>query len=104
MDPHSGWGLVGLAVAKQQFSLANVTQALIVAGITAAATTYATTRVLEREVQYIRDMMQEQRQVIEKLAVKVNEIEMRQAEAIALRKATDADLQAQINRVREGKR
>jgi len=71
VEPHSTFGGLFLLAVRQQLSVIAIVQALLVAGITASVTTYATAqRVDERlkeVVQEIRDIRQDHSAIRERI-------------------------------------
>ena len=70
------------STAQRMATVAGVTQALIVAGITASATGYVSAQVLRSEVGYLRETIERLDRDQRAMSAKVAEIEVRQARAI----------------------
>ena len=86
IDPNTT-GILALMMtaAQRQLSVVGITQALIVAGITAGATGYVSAQVLQREVGYLRETIERLDREQRATAAKVTAVELRQAAAIAER-------------------
>ena len=101
MDP-TNMGLLAIvgSTAQRMATVAGVTQALIVAGITASATGYVSAQVLQREVGYLRESIERLDREQRATAAKVAAVELRQAAAIAERVENQAYQQQQLNDLR----
>ena len=95
-------GIIALMVTavQRQMSIVGITQALIVAGITASATGYVSARVLEREVGYLRETIERVDREQRAVAAKVAAVELRQAAAIAERLENQKQQQEAIDDLR----
>ena len=92
MEPHaSTFGALFMLSMKQQVSAVALAQALVVAIITASVTTFATVKVLEREMSLVRETLDKHEQVEKGLGTKLDEIGLKQAGAISKAEAIHAN-------------
>jgi len=103
MEPNSTFGGLLLLAVKQQLSVIAITQALIVAGITAAITTYTTTQVLQKELYFIHESLRKYEEASRILSYKIEGIALKQAAAVANAEAIHTNHETRLQTI-EAKR
>lgn len=83
MEPHSSFGAILMLSMKQQISIAAMAQALIVAGVTAAVTSFATVKVLEREMLYVRETLNRQEMEEHRIRDRLEAVQSKQDAAVS---------------------
>lgn len=85
MEPNAGILAVLATAAKSQITAHGITQALIVAAVTSAATGYVNAQVLQKEVGFIRENLDRLDREQREIRAHLDTVRMKQATAIAER-------------------
>lgn len=83
MEPNTFGGGVLMLAVKNQLTLDNAVQAVLVAVLTSSVTAYSTVQVLQKELGFIRETVVKNEQVAQTLATKVEILANRQAAGLA---------------------